>query len=88
MGRGLKSCNENPDDHCKMPWDYCCETKADILANSVTVQIADAKGQPLRTDMKGRRGLKELSEITVVGTVTVADSKAVVVNASLIQVDN
>jgi hypothetical protein len=38
--------------------------------------------------MKGRRGLKELSEITVVGTVTVADSKAVVVNASVIQVGN
>jgi hypothetical protein len=82
MGRGLKACNENPDDKCSKPWDYCCETKAGILANSVTVQVVDAKGQVLRTDLKGRRGLRELSEIVVVGKVVSADGKAVVVNAT------
>ena len=82
IGRGLKACNENPDDKCSKPWDYCCETKQDILANSVTVQVVDAKGQILRTDMKGRRGLKELSEVVVVGKVASADGKAVVINAS------
>jgi hypothetical protein len=82
MGRGLKACNENPDDKCSVPWDYCCETKEDILANSVTVQVVDAKGQLLRTDMKGRRGLKELSEVVVVGKVVSADGKGVVVNAA------
>lgn len=84
MGRGLKACNENPDDKCSKPWDYCCETKEDILANSVTVQVVDAKGQILRTDMKGRRGLKELSEMVVVGKVASADGKAVVVNATAV----
>jgi hypothetical protein len=84
MGRGLKACSENPDDKCSKPWDYCCETKADILANSVTVQVVDAKGQILRTDMKGRRGLKELSEMVVVGKVASADGKAVVVNATAV----
>ena len=82
MGRGLKACNENPDDRCSKPWDYCCETKEDILANSVTVQVVDAKGQILRTDMKGRRGIKELTEIVVAGKVVSADGKAVVVNAT------
>ncbi|MGD9688398.1 MAG: hypothetical protein AB7Q91_00310 [Phycisphaerales bacterium] len=82
MGRGLKACNENPDDKCSRPWDYCCETREDILAHSVTVQIVDARGQILRTDMKGRRGLKELSEMVVVGTIALADGKAVVVNAT------
>ncbi|QOJ00977.1 MAG: hypothetical protein HRU70_10905 [Phycisphaeraceae bacterium] len=82
IGRGLKACNENPDDKCSKPWDYCCETKEDILANSVTVQVVDTKGQILRTDMKGRRGLKELSEIVVVGKIASADGKSVVVNAS------
>ncbi len=81
MGRGIKACNENPDDKCSKPWDYCCETKEDILANSVTVQVVDAKGQILRTDMKGRRGLKELTEVIVVGKVASADGKALVVNA-------
>lgn len=84
MGRGIKACNENPDDKCSKPWDYCCETKEDILANSVTVQVVDAKGQILRTDMKGRRGLKELSEMVVVGKVVSADDKAVVVNATAV----
>jgi hypothetical protein len=84
MGRALKACNENPDDKCSKPWDYCCETKQDILANAVTVQIVDPKGQVLRTDMKGRRGLKELSEMVVVGKVASADGKAVVVNATAI----
>jgi hypothetical protein len=82
MGRGLKACNENPDDKCSKPWDYCCETKEDILANSVTVQVTDARGQILRTDMKGRRGLKELTEIVVVGKVASADSKSLVLVAS------
>lgn len=86
MGRGLKACNENPDDKCSKPWDYCCETKADILANSVTVQIVDAKGQILRTDMKGRRGLKELSEVVVVGKVAASDGKSLVVNATAMYV--
>jgi hypothetical protein len=84
VGRGLKACNENPDDACTMPWDYCCETKEDILANSVTVQVLDAKGQILRTDLKGRRGVKELSELVVVGKVASADGSAVVVNATAI----
>jgi len=84
MGRGLKACNENPGDKCSRPWDYCCETKEEILGNSITVQVVDAKGQILRTDMKGRRGLKELSEMVVVGKVASADGKAVVVNATAI----
>lgn len=86
MGRGLKACNENPGDKCSKPWDYCCETKEDILANSVTVQVVDAKGQILRTDMKGRRSLKEMSEMVVVGKVASADGKAVVVNATTVHV--
>jgi len=82
VGRGLKACNENPDDNCSKPWDYCCETKQDILANSVSVQLVDAKGQLLRTDVKGRRGIKELSELVIVGKVVSADAKGVVISAT------
>ncbi len=84
MGRGLKPCNENPDDRCSMPWDYCCESRDDIVANSVTVQVVDAKGRILRTDMKGRRALKELSEIVVTGKVASASAGVVIVNATSI----
>jgi len=84
VGRGIKACSDNPGEKCSRPWDYCCETKEDILANSVSVQVTDAKGQVLRTDMKGRRGLKELSEIVVVGKVASAGGEALVVNATAV----
>lgn len=81
VGRGLKPCNEVPGDKCARPWDYCCETRADILAHSVSVQVVDASGQVLRTGFKGRRGLKELSEVVVVGEVASSEGGGVVVNA-------
>jgi hypothetical protein len=71
-----------------VPWDYCCETKEDITANSATIQIVDAKGQVLRTDLKGRRGIKELSELVVTGKVAVAEAKALVINVSSIVVEH
>jgi hypothetical protein len=86
VGRGLKACNEIPGDQCSAPWDYCCDTAAEINANSVTVQVVDAKGAPLRTDLKRRRGLKELSEVVVTGTVAVAGEKGVVVTAATMHV--
>lgn len=87
MGSGLKACNENPDDKCAEPWDYCCETKKDILLNSATVRVVDEKGQPIKADLKGRRGLKELTPVVVVGKVTMAEGQAVVVNATGLYVD-
>ncbi|MCX5690784.1 MAG: hypothetical protein NTV94_13545 [Planctomycetota bacterium] len=88
VGRGLKACSDHADDKCTVPWDYCCETKQDITANSATIQIVDAKGQVLRTDLKGRRGIKELSEVVVIGKVAVADAKALVINATSIVVEH
>ncbi|MBX3383525.1 MAG: hypothetical protein KF864_08455 [Phycisphaeraceae bacterium] len=82
IGRGLKACNEIPGDSCPEPWDYCCDSRDEILANSVTVQVVNHTGQILRTDLKGRRGVTELTEIIVSGTVSVADGKAVIVNAT------
>jgi hypothetical protein len=82
MGSGLKPCNANPDDKCKTPWDYCCDPKSEIAAHSATIRVADAKGNPLRTDIKGRQGIKELTEVIVVGTVAVADKGVLIVNAT------
>ncbi|MBX3409062.1 MAG: hypothetical protein KF859_04170 [Phycisphaeraceae bacterium] len=82
IGRGLKACNEIPGDTCPEPWDYCCDSRDEILVNSVTVQVVNHTGQILRTDLKGRRGITELTEITVSGTISVAEGKAVIVNAT------
>jgi hypothetical protein len=82
VGPGIKSCAEEPDDPCKTPWDYCCETKADIVLHSATVQVLDGAGKPLKIGMKGRSGLKELSDVSVVGKVMSMEGKAMVVQAT------
>lgn len=82
VGRALKACNEIPGDTCKYPWDYCCDPRDQILANSATIQVTDAKGMPLRTDIKGRWEIKELSEVVIVGTVAESRGAALIVNAT------
>lgn len=86
IGRGPKACNEIPGDKCPIPWDYCCSPRNEITAHSVTVQVVDAKGMPLRTDIKGRWEIKELSELVVVGTVAEVRGDAMVVNATGVHV--
>ncbi len=81
VGKGLPSCADKGTDHCKTPWDYCCETAKDIAAHSVTVQVADPAGGVLRTTLKSDK-VKELAEVIVVGTVAVADGKSLIVNAT------
>ena len=82
VGRALKACNEIPGDTCKFPWDYCCDPRDQILANSATIQIVDANGAPIRTDIKGRWEIKELSELIIVGTVAEVKGQALVVSAT------
>lgn len=86
IGRGPKACNEIPGDKCPIPWDYCCSPRNEITAHSVTVQVVDAKGMPVRTDIKGRWEIKELSELVVVGTVADVRGDAMVVNATGVHV--
>jgi hypothetical protein len=86
MGGGLKACSDNPGDSCQTPWDYCCEPRDRIAAHSVTVRVVDDRDRPLRTDLKGRRGLRELSEVVVIGTVSRAAGDAVVFDAEAIHV--
>lgn len=82
VGNGIRDCSAKDDDHCKTPWDYCCDTRKDIAAQSATIQVVDAAGKPIKLDMKGVQGLKELSDVTVVGTAVVADGKSLVVQAT------
>lgn len=69
MDNALPPC----DDHCDVPWDYCCEDRKDILASAATVRVNDGEGRPLRVSLKGVSGLTELAEVVVVGTVAERD---------------
>ena len=65
----LPSCDSKGDDHCPTPWDYCCEPPDELARNTVTVQVDDPDGRPLRTDLAGLGGLAPLKTVIVQGTV-------------------
>ena len=43
----VPSCADMPDDHCPTPWDYCCEPRDTLVANTATVLLVGADGSPL-----------------------------------------
>ena len=86
VGPGLAACSDNPDDKCSQPWDYCCESKADIAAHSATIQVVETDGRPAGYGLRGAHGIKELSTLIVVGEVAAAEGPNLVVNASKIYV--
>ena len=50
MDTGLAFCGEdNAEDDCATPWDYCCESAETRTANSLLVEVRDAQGQPIAT---------------------------------------
>jgi hypothetical protein len=62
-------CDEMGDDHCPAPWDACCEDPDKVSALRASVQFNDAQGEILTVNLKGQRGLEELSYVTVTGLV-------------------
>lgn len=57
-----------PDEGCRTPWDYCCETPDTKLANNATIQLVGADGNALAADFAAL-GLEPMDEVVVVGTV-------------------
>jgi hypothetical protein len=75
------------DDHCKTPWDTCCESPKDIVKSSLNIQVVDDQGRALKAGLKGKGGLKELVHVIVKGKVDANSSpEATIINAGAIQV--
>jgi len=87
--RKLKSCADMDEpDHCKTPWDYCCEPRESLTANIASVQLIDADGRVIKADLKGQGGLDPLRKIVVQGKVAPESSKeALVINATGVYVE-
>lgn len=68
MDPAIPSCDAKGDDHCSIPWDYCCETPETISANIATVQVVDASGTPVASSVEAF-GFHPLDTVVVVGTV-------------------
>lgn len=65
----LETCDEIEGDNCKTPWDYCCEGKETMLANTATVRVVGANGEPLALDLNGQGGLVPGARVVVAGRV-------------------
>ncbi|QBG46032.1 hypothetical protein EGM51_00865 [Verrucomicrobia bacterium S94] len=75
------------DDHCPTPWDACCDPAELKQAGTAAIQVVGENGRPVKTGLKGVSGLKELSRVTVSGTVAQNSTPdAFIVNASAIHV--
>jgi hypothetical protein len=84
----LTPCNERPDDACPTPWDACCDTAEAKRTAIASIQILDADGRVLAGGIKGTRGLKELSAVTVSGTVDPGSTEGnFIINAKQIHVN-
>ena len=76
MDSAIPSCADNPDDKCKTPWDYCCETPDLITANNASVMLVDHEGSARPIDLT-EYGFLPLDEVVVVGTVRPRPTDAV-----------
>ncbi|MFT5410768.1 MAG: hypothetical protein ACI9NC_003501 [Verrucomicrobiales bacterium] len=84
----IKSCDQNPDDECENPWDYCCEEVSKIAASTATIQVKGADGKLVRSSLRGLGDLKELSHLVISGTVDESSTpEALIVNAEKIHIE-
>lgn len=72
----IPHCGQLEGDACKTPWDYCCEPRDSLVANSATVQLIEADGASSSADLSAA-GLAPLDEVVVVGTVAPRPSEDV-----------
>lgn len=84
----IAACDSRDDDECPTPWDFCCEPKEKITANTITVQVADDKGRALKLDLGALTGIEPGSFVVVRGKVGPRpDPNALVISADAIYVE-
>jgi hypothetical protein len=67
MDGKVSACSDHPGDKCPTPWDYCCETKETISANSATVKIVGDGTDALKGNLQGVNSLDHLTTVVAEG---------------------
>ena len=82
--RKMKSCEDmGGEDHCKTPWDYCCEPRDSLKVKLASVQIVGPDGKVLKSDLKGQGELNPSRRVVVEGKVAPESTKdSLVINAT------
>ena len=57
------------EDHCPVPWDYCCENPNGLRFGSATVRLVGDDDLPLRASAQGAGGLAPARYVVVDGVV-------------------
>ena len=70
------ACNENCQESCPTPWDFCCVP--DLKENRILVQVPDASGDPIAEDAKSMLGLLELDTLVISAKVSKDDNGNVI----------
>ncbi|HMF15206.1 MAG TPA: hypothetical protein VKE94_22985 [Gemmataceae bacterium] len=63
----LRSCSDRPGDNCDAPWDYCCESPADLKRATALVKFVDENGKTLKKDARELLGVEALQTVVVRG---------------------
>lgn len=67
MDSKVPACNDSPGDKCPTPWDYCCETKETVTANSATVKIVGDGADALKGNLQGVNSIDHLTTVVAEG---------------------
>ena len=73
VDRTLEACGDRSDDHCPLPWDYCCELER-LPTSKALIKVIDPDGQLVKTDARKLLGLTELQTVIVQGKATRDDA--------------
>ena len=83
----LTSCAEmEGEDHCKTPWDFCCEDPEALRRGLATVEFREG-GQPLARAVRGFHGIEHLTDVVVAGVLHVDEQGNLLVVAESISAE-
>lgn len=84
----LLSCElMSDDDHCSVPWDYCCESRDAMKTGMATIRILNSDGRPIAATAEGSGGLEASKFIVVEGLISDQNDEGLfIVDASRIWV--